>query len=503
MLTKDVLCRIEAKQKTKIKTIMSKTICTAITGMILIALSSCQKENPPNFVVFIADDISWNDFGCYGNENVQTPNIDRIATEGIQFTNAYLTASSCSPSRISILSGRYPHNTGAAELHTEPKVDLTGFADVLKENGYYCGQAGKWHAGKYLRSGFDTLHDKIIMNGGEGKWLEIVENRPKDKPFFLWLAAIDAHRGWGENEFSSLHDPESVATPPYLVDDEATRKDIAKYYDEIKRFDYYIGEVEKKLKEQGVLENTLIVVMADNGRPFPGCKTRVYDRGMQTPFIVKWPKGIDQKAGSCESMISVIDIAPTFVDLAGIDSMPESFQGKSFSSLLHNPSEPFRTYVFSEHNWHDYEAHERMVRTKDFMYILNSRPQFPNQGPADAVNSPSFAGLLELKKSGEISSVQNKIFEFPRSAEELFDCREDPLQLNNLAYMEEYEAKRKELSEVLITWMEETGDNVPKNLTPDWFTRLTGEKIEEAFGKRGEMPGESKNADEINKSGPF
>jgi arylsulfatase A-like enzyme len=347
--------------------IILKSTLLGLSSFMLISCLQEKETSPPNFIVFIADDVSWNDFGCYGNTEVYTPNIDRIAVQGIKFTNTYLTASSCSPSRVSILSGRYPHNTGACELHTEPPVDLPGIADVLKNQGYYCGQAGKWHAGEFLKSGFDTLHTKIIMNGGEGKWLEMVETRPMDKPFFFWLASIDAHRDWGENEFSGTHNSSSISPPLYMSDGEETRNDLAQYYDEITRFDYYIGQVESLLEEQGALDNTLFIIMADNGRPFPGCKTRVYDRGMKTPFIISWKNGISQKNSICESMVSVIDIAPTLADLAGSTTIPESFQGKSFASLINDPSSDFRTFVFSEHNWHDYEAHERMVRTKDHL----------------------------------------------------------------------------------------------------------------------------------------
>ena len=487
---------------------MQKLLFTSgLAGIAALSLVSCNEEKkttPPNIVVFIADVLSWNDFGCYGNEEVQTPNIDRIAENGIRFTNTYLTASSCSPSRVSILTGRYPHNTGAAELHTQPSVDLPGFADVLRENAYYCGQAGKWHAGEYLKSGFDTLHSNIIMNGGEGKWLELVENRPKDKAFFLWLAAIDAHRDWGENEFSGTHDPGDITPPVFLAHGEATRKDMAMYYDEIKRFDDYIGRVEMLLKEQGVLENTVIIIMADNGRPFPGCKTRVYDRGMKTPFIIKWDKGIKNTGSICESLVSVIDIAPTLLDFAGIEEVPAEFQGKSFRKLLENPKEKFRNYIFAEHNWHDFEAHERMLRAGDYMYVLNSRPELPNQGPADVINSPSFAELLEKWRSDDLSPEQEEIFIYPRVEEELYDCVNDPLQFHNLAGDPVYAEKLAEMRAILETWMDQTGDTVPDTLTLDWYDRIRGNRLNELrHGIRGEMPGSSTDAVLINNSGPF
>ena len=175
--------------------------------------------------------------------------------------------------------------------------------------------------------------------------------------------------------------------PPYFADTPETRQDMASYYNEIGRFDYYVGKVRAELEKQSVLDNTVIIVMTDNGRPFPRCKTRVYDSGMKTPFIVFWPKGIRSKGSQTESLISAIDIAPTILELAGINP-PVEYQGKSFVPVLKNPSEEIRTAIFSEHNWHDYEAHERMIRTKDYFYVLNARPILTNCGPADSNHRP-------------------------------------------------------------------------------------------------------------------
>ncbi|MDF1551339.1 MAG: sulfatase-like hydrolase/transferase, partial [Bacteroidales bacterium] len=236
-------------------------------NMILLLFFYYQQyaQIPPNFIIFIADDVSWDDFGCYGNNVVKTPTIDKLAKKGIVFTNAYLTASSCSPSRNSIMTGRYPHNTGAAELHTEPPIDMLSMAEVLKYKGYYTVSSGKFHMGKYAERGFDLIHQdyEMITNGGEGKWLDAVKNRPKNKPFFMWMASLDAHRDWGENKFSGTHKPTDIIPPFYLADNEGTRTDLAKYYDEIKRFDYHIEQVINELEKQKVLNNTCIIIMSD------------------------------------------------------------------------------------------------------------------------------------------------------------------------------------------------------------------------------------------------
>ena len=449
-------------------------------------------QEKPNFVFIIADDVSWNDIGCYGNEVVKTPNIDQLAKEGIQFTNAYLTASSCSPSRCSIISGKYPHSNGAAELHTPLPEQEIPFPFLLKENGYYTAQAGKWHLGPNAHHAFDLYTDNNEYNngnGGEDNWVPFLKNRPKDKPFFFWLASHDAHRPWGADDFHITHDPTDVEVPIYFSDTPETRQDIASYYNEIGRFDYYIGKVREELDRQKVLENTVIIVMADNGRPFPRCKTRVYDSGMKTPFVVFWPEGIKSKGELSESLISAIDIAPTFLGLAGIEP-PKEYQGKSFADVLENPSAEIRTAVFSEHNWHDYEAHERMVRTEDFLYVANARPQFPNGGPADSKRSPTQYALNQVRDEGKLSPAQADVFMVPRPSEELFNLKNDPFQLLNLASMPQYQEKLIMMRRLLKNWQYNTEDTTPENLTPDWYDRETGKALD-ITRKRGEIPGKN------------
>ncbi len=472
---------------------MKRNFKTAFIVFIVFALFAGIKSNAQvktNIVFIIADDVSWNDIGCYGNEVVKTPNIDKLAKEGIMFNNAFLTASSCSPSRCSIISGKYPHSNGAAELHTPLPASEVPFPLLLKENGYYTAHAGKWHMGEAAHRAFDRYTDNNGYNngnGGEDNWVRFLKERPKDKPFFFWFASHDAHRPWGADTFRITHDPASVKVPVFFEDTPGTRQDIASYYNEIARFDYYIGKVREELRNQGVLQNTMIIVMADNGRPFPRCKTRVYDSGMQTPFIVFWPDGIESKGAQSNSLISAIDVAPTILQVAGVKP-PEDYQGKSFFTVIENPANEIRTMVFSEHNWHDYEAYERMVRTKDFLYIFNARPNLSNGGPADSKRSPTQLALNEVRNKGKLTPAQADIFMVPRPAEELFDVKNDPLQLLNLASVPDYKDELKEMRRLLDNWQYNTGDNIPENLTHDWFDRETGKPLD-IERERGTMPG--------------
>jgi N-sulfoglucosamine sulfohydrolase len=477
-----------------------------IVGAPVFLTNACHQINieRPNIVLIIADDVSWNDLGCYGNNQVKTPNIDRLASEGLMFTNFFLTASSSSPSRNSIITGRYPHNTGASELHTEPSLDMVSFPELLKQSGYFTAQAGKFHMGKYALRGFESVNENGELNGdgGEEQWLSVLQSRPKEKPFFMWFASYDAHRNWGPNEFSGTHIPAGINPPFYLASGEKTKSDLAAYYDEIARLDSYIGQVEKELAKQGVLDNTVILIMADNGRPFPHSKTRVNDRGMKAPFIIHWPAGIGEKKEECAGLVSAIDIAPTILELASVKA-PESIQGNSFKEVLLNPQQEFRTCVFAEHNWHDYEAHERMMRTKEFLYILNSRPQFANMGPADAVGSPSFGDLHSLKDSGDITPEQDDVFTAPRPSEELYDCKSDPEQLINIVSDPEYQQSLVILRQSLKDWMSETGDDIPANLTKDWYLREPGYQKTEFHGIRGESVSTRLEATKNNCKGLF
>lgn len=476
-----------------------------LIGLPILQLGSF-AQNPsasPNFIIFIADDVSWDDLGCYGNKQIKTPNIDRLAAEGIRFTNMFLTASSSSPSRNSIITGRYPHNTGGAELHSEPPDYMISFPEILKKKGYYTVQAGKFHMGAYARRGFDIINEngKLNGDGGEALWVKCLQDRPADKPFFMWFAAMDAHRAWGPNEFSMTHDSDGLKPPYYLANGIKTRQDLGKYYDEIYRWDHFIGLVYEELVKQGVADNTMIIVMADNGRPFPHSKTRVNDRGLKTPFIVHWPGGVGTESVS-EALTSSIDIAPTILELAGIE-IPEVIQGRSFVKLLNKPHEEFRNYVFAEHNWHDYEAHERMIRTRDHLYILNSRPQFPQMGPADAVGSPSYAELDSIRIAGSISKEQSDVFVAPRASVELYDCKSDPDQFVNIAGISAYAKVEKKMRSILDTWMKETGDNIPESITKDWYKRAPGNVKTAEFNKRGEAVDKKFNATLINRKGPF
>ncbi|QDU26461.1 Arylsulfatase [Anatilimnocola aggregata] len=494
---------------------------TVLAACVLCVLSSSEAfaAERPNIVVCIADDISWDDFGCYGSRTARTPRIDALAANGLRFTEAYLTASSCSPSRSSIITGRYPHNLGpAAELHQPIAANIPWLPTVLREHGYYTAVIGKNHMtrenAKVGAETWDLIDPGVTPDnhGAEAKWVQTIEQRPKDKPFFFWFAAVDAHRGWDankewvESKYGPQHRPQDITVPSFLADDAATREDLASYHNEVTRFDYFVGQVADALAAQGVLDNTLLLVLADNGRPFPRAKTRLHDSGMKTALVAHWPAGIAKRGSTSASLVSVIDIAPTLLELAGVKSPPPSFQGLSFAPVLRDPQNITRRHAFSEHNWHDYEAHGRAVRSDGWLYIRNARPALAWQGPADSVRSPAHAALKALRDANKLTPAQADVFLAPRPNEELYLTAKDPEQLRNLATDPAHAAIKTRLAALLDQWIDETGDAVPDKLTADTFDRESGDPLDRsktnAKAERGEFPGKPKNAARINAPGP-
>jgi N-sulfoglucosamine sulfohydrolase len=459
--------------------------------VLVFVVGAMALQGAPNFVVIIADDMSWDDCGAYGHKTVRTPNIDRLAKEGMRFNAGFVTTSSCSPSRASMLTGRYPHNTGAEQLHWPLPGKQTTFVELLKAAGYWTAAAGKWHIGAEVKDRFDMVREagsagyqlpiagkgRMVANDKSGceQWVATLQGRPKEKPFFMWLAALDPHRDYEPNTIREPHKAPDARVPPYLPDVPDTRKDLAMYYDEIARLDGYVGEVLAELERQNVASNTLVLFISDNGRPFPRCKTTLYDSGIRSPWIVRWPVRV--KAGTeCDRLVSSVDIAPTCLALAGIPTA-KTFEGRDFSPLLTNPEKQVREYVYAEQHWHDFDACERAVRNERFKYIRNYFNDLQGTPPADAVRSPTFQVMRRLRDEGKLKTGELNPFTKPRPAEELYDVQSDPHEMRNLAGDPKHESTLVQFRAELAGWQKQTGDTAPVARTPDEFDRETGEPL--------------------------
>ncbi|QDU79847.1 Arylsulfatase [Polystyrenella longa] len=440
---------------------------THITGRVAFAADTNSPERP-NIVLFIADDMAWNDAEPYGHPHIRTPNLSKLADGGVTFDNAFLTVSSCSPTRCSLITGRYPHSTGAPNLHEPLPADQHLFPEDLKKAGYFTGACGKWHLGPHARRGFSKIDPNLHA------WQQFLEERPAESPFFFWIATTDPHRPYQPDTINQPHTADDAVVPPYLIDNEETRQDFAEYYDEIGRLDEEVGQIYATLEKQGLLENTLFVFISDNGRPFPRCKGTIYDTGIKTPLICHWPAKI--KAGErSKALLSTVDLAPTFLKVAGVEQ-GETFQGEDFNDVLESPETSHREYVYAERNWHNFDFWGRGVRSMKFKYIHNNYPENYDTPPADAVRSPSFQALVSAHAKGTLEPQQKFAFVHPRAVEELYDIVNDPYEFHNLATDLAYQDELENMRTQLADWREQTQDPDTRTPIPNDFDATTGER---------------------------
>lgn len=455
------------------------------------------RETKTNFILIIADDMAWDDCGAYGHPTLQTPNIDRLGREGMKFNQAYVTASSCSPSRASMITGRYPHATGAEQLHWPLPQNSTTFVDWLRRSGYWTAAAGKWHLGEPTKRHFnlvlevDTSGFQLPTGGsavavaqlkqmtakknasGCEDWLTALRSRPKNQPFFLWLAALDPHRDYAPDIVSRPTDPADVVLPPYIPDVPAVRADYARYYDEIRRLDSYVGLILDELDSEGLTDNTCVIFMSDNGRPFPRDKCTVYDSGIKSPWLVRWP-GVVAPGSETDSLISTVDLGPTLLEAAGVRGQPKSFQGVSFLPILKDPSKSVRDHIFAERHWHDFECYGRAVRDGRYKYIRNYYFDLPLTPPADALRSPTFRAMQSLHEQKMLAGSKLLCFTTPRPFEELYDTQADPHELRNLIDDSRHFTQLRKLRVAMDEWRSKTQDFLPAKRTEDEFKRDSG-----------------------------
>ena len=391
-------------------------------------------------VVFIADDLGEGDLSCYGHPVVRTPNIDRLAAEGTRYERAYLTISSCSPSRASILTGRYPHETRAEDLHAPLPADQATVARRLRERGWHTMAVGKWHLGPHEKAHWDRIAECPGAKVAD-ETIRLLNERPAGRPFFAWVAHWDPHRPYDE-DLPEPTDPAKVVVPPYLPDHPLIRQDLARYYDEIRRFDRHVGEVVDALRRQGELERTTIIVMSDNGMPFPRAKTTLYPSGIRTPLIVR---GLGTP-GVSRDLVSAVDLA---------------------ASILESKPLPARDVVFAEANWHDYEQFTRAAIDERFLLVRNYYWDLPLWNSVDSIDSRTWKGFKESK----LTPAQAFLLQAPRPFEELYDLKADPHCLANVVDVPAHREALARLRTRLDNWRVETKDVMPAARTPDGWTR--------------------------------
>jgi len=488
------------------KSYISLALISLLAGGSL-AAGNPKVEKPagrrPNILFAIADDQSYPYASAYGTKGIRTPSFDEVADKGILFTNAFVAAPQCSPSRAAILTGKNIWQLEEAGTHSSyfPKK-LTVFTDLLEKSGYQIGFTGKpWAPGNWKDAGWSRnpvgpeynskLFDTVPASGISHidyfeNFKEFYAKKETDEPFFFWYGGHEPHRiyedGSGIKAGMKLSD---AAVPPFLPDVNLVKSDVLDYYFEIEWFDAQLDKMIQFLREKGELENTIIVVTADNGMAFPAAKANLREYGLHVPLAICWPKQISGKKVVSE-LVGLIDLAPTFLEIANIKDVP-SMTGKSLSPLLLPGKDQTKfipeKYVLTGRERHSHARPDdlgypaRAIRTADYLFILNFKPdRWPAGDPVPATTKTGkegdneksmWPGYHDIDDSPtKLMLIENSTkypgpFRFgyeKRPAEELYSIREDPGCTKNLADDPRLSTLKNELRKTLEMELKAQGD---------------------------------------------
>jgi len=427
-------------------------------AFISIIVTNAQQAKP-NILWITCEDISPY-IGAYGDKLVKTPNIDRLAREGIRYTKAYTTAGVCAPSRSAIITGMYQTSIGTHHMRTngaakyQPVPPYSAvipdyvkcFPEYLRKAGYYCTNNEKQD---YQFTAPVTVWDE---NGPAASF----RNRPRNKPFFAVFNFMITHESQLFMRKDSLRvNPDNASVPPIYPDTKTVRQDMARLFTNIELMDKQVGELIQLLKDDGLYDKTIIFFYSDHGGALPWMKREVLERGTHIPLVIRFPGG--KNGGTINNeLISAIDFAPTVLSLAGI-KIPNHLQGQAF--LGAQKAKTPRKYVFAARDRMDTEYDRvRMVRDQRFRYLYNYMPEKPYyQNIEFRLDVPMMKEILKLKEDGKLNKDQMAWFE-PKPTEELYDVENDPFELHNLADDSKYKMKLDEFKSALQTWIKKNGD---------------------------------------------
>lgn len=426
----------------------------------------------PNILLLIGDNWSYEHAAANGDKVVRTPVFDRICREGMRFTNAFCPVPSCSPTRSCIVTGRAAHQLeDAASLWSKFPGKFRVFGDELRQAGYHVGFTGKgWSPGNFKDFG------RELNPAGEqfADFASFMTERKADQPFFFWLGSTHtALHQWkaGTGRQRGL-DPAKVRVPKALPDVPEVREEIADYLAQVELMDAAFGEAIAQLEKDGLLENTVVICTSGNGWQMPHGLAHCYDDGTHVPLAVRWPGKV--KAGTVsEDFISLTDFAPTFLEIAGLKAWPE-MTGRSFVDVLGGkPSTVKRDAVFIERERHanvrrgDLSYPVRGIRTADFLYLRNLRPERWPAGDPELYFAVGPYGDIDGSRTKAFMMAHaadpkvKPLFEISfgkRPAEELYDLKNDPDQIVNLAAEPRFAQAKAELGAKVDDWMRETND---------------------------------------------
>jgi N-sulfoglucosamine sulfohydrolase len=460
-------------------------LAAAATGTLFPMVGKTAQTEQPNILLIIADDLGPT-LGCYGDATAKTPYIDQVAAAGVRFNQAHVTAASCSPSRGSIMTGLYPHQHGMfglsqqgwAQMHD----DVPKLPNELKKLGYRTAIIGKTHFEPFNLFQFDYVEtdgQKVIMQR-DVRWMNskadgFLKEQPKNQPFFLVVSYVDPHRGGGDGRYGPDKNekfprirmglPENPPTPeetqpiPFLgVDSPELRMEDSDYYSCVQRLDTGVGELLKIIKNRQLLENTVIVLVGDNGPDITRGKMSSYATATRVPMLVYWHGHTDVGLVRDEP-VSTIDLFPTFISAAGGKITDERQTGLPLQSLLTGGKKEWRTQINTEFithvPWHYYPRYT--VLNGKYHFIYNTAA-LASESPLEPHNFCS--AWWEVQKPAYDGTAIRKVYDHVKRPPEfeLFDLQNDPFEFNNLADNPEYKDMVEQMTREVKTWRVETKD---------------------------------------------
>ncbi|QDU03538.1 Arylsulfatase [Gimesia chilikensis] len=435
---------------------------SGITCLILVQLfvSAVSAETPrPDMVIFLSDDHTWRDSSVYGSPDIKTPNMNRLAAQGMTFNNAFVASPSCAPSRAALLTGLYPANNGAEPNHSRPRVEIKKLPAYLQELGYEVVSFGK--VGHYKQTpeyGFDIArHYRYHEDIAIPKAIEWLKQRDSDRPLCLFVGTNWPHVPWPE-EIGDI-DPARLQVPPHHVDTPVTREWRAKYMAAIQTMDRELGQVYDVARKK-LGENVFFLHTSDHGAQWPFGKWNLYDEGIRTPLIVSWPGKIKPGVRT-DAMASWIDILPTLIDVAGGTPL-DSIDGRSLLPVLKGETTKHREVIFTTHSGDgDNNVYPmRAARTLDgWKYIRNLHPEF--RFTSHVTNARAKNGYWDswVQKAITHPQARQKVRRYlERPDEELYQVNTDPYEQQNRVNEPEQAERLRMLRQQVDDWLAETGD---------------------------------------------
>lgn len=439
-------------------------------------LTLIAADSRPNIVWIVGEDMG-PELGCYGDAQAITPNMDRLAREGVRFTHCFTHAPVCAPSRSGLITGQYPTTIGTHHMRSKLISPPPTFTSLLRKAGYFVSWPGK------TDFNFDVPADAFDSTAD---WSGEVTGPPKagkkkqsqaislkaHQPSFAYVNFVDSHessirmmdkfeRFTANLNPNEKHDPPKMSVPPYHPDTPEVRRDLANYYDLVTAVDHKVGIVLNFLEAQGLASNTVVFLTGDHGRGLSRSKRWVYDSGTHVPLIVRWPGKI--KPGSVrDDLVCFIDFAPTVMALANTEVGTRSPDSAKMPGRVFLGTKPEKEpeYVFAARDRMD-ETYDRIrsVRSRQFQYIRNFEPQLPySQRIAYMDEMPTMQVWRRLNAEGKLNDAQKLFFAPTKPKEELYDCDADPHEIHNLAESPKHQDVLKEMRAALDKWMTDTGD---------------------------------------------